>query len=277
VRWQQDRSRAWHSVEVTAAAQTCKDRRQKSPLRAKLFAWRDAIFQISRVSDQRTLRNFLVEILPDLLQYARIAQSQRAVHAREHAHAAQPCQRFIGVHEGESERVGDVLLAQRKQERFAGHEPQRPGTLVKHDDQRRGAFGGGAPAGAQEVLVDVTFFTGAEPGDVESESWHFAEQSPDFSARQQAELHFGQCLDAMLRGVKHGRLQADEISWQEEIQNLAAAVGQRFEAERPAGIERVDFRAVVAGADDFAAGRQDEMVALDFVDGAQLLRGDGLE
>ena len=76
----------------------------------------------------------------------------------------------------------------------------------------------------------------------------------------------------MLRGVEHGGLEADEIAGQEEIQNLAAAVGQHFEAERPAGIERVDFRAVLAGADDLGSRRQHEMVALDLVDRAQLVR-----
>ena len=81
----------------------------------------------------------------------------------------------------------------------------------------------------------------------------------------------------MLCGVEHGRLQADEIAWQEEVQNLAAALGQHFEAERPAGIERVEFRAVVTGSDDLAACRHHEMIALDLVDHAKLIRGDGLE
>ena len=98
-----------------------------------------------------------------------------------------------------------------------GHEPQRLGALVKHDDQRCGALHRGAPAGAGQILVDVAFFARAEPGHVESEPRHFAEQAPDFAARQQAELHFGERLDAMLRGVEHGGLEADEIAGQEEI------------------------------------------------------------
>jgi hypothetical protein len=56
----------------------------------------------------------------------------------------------------------------------------------------------------------------------------------DAHTRQETELHFGQCLDAMLCGVEHGRLQADEIAWQEEVQNLTAALGKHFEAERSA-------------------------------------------
>ena len=156
------------------------------------------------------------------------------------------------------ERVGDVLLRQRKQERVLDDEPQRLGALVEHDDQRRGALRRGAPAGAGQILVDVALLARAEPGDVESEPRHLAEQRPDFAARQQAELHFGQRLDAVLRGVEHGGLQADEIAGQEEIQDLAAAVGQHFEAKRPAGIQRVDFRAVLAGANDLGARRQRE-------------------
>jgi hypothetical protein len=81
----------------------------------------------------------------------------------------------------------------------------------------------------------------------------------------------------MLRGVEHGRLQADEVARQQEVQNLAATVGQHFEAECPAGIERVDFRTILAGADDLGARRQHDVVALDLVDGAELVRGDGFK
>src|SRR5580704_6321106 len=62
-----------------------------------------------------------------------------------------------------------------------------------------------------------------------------------------------------------------------KFKDLAAAVGKHFEAERPAGIERVDFRAILARADDLGSRRQHDVVALDLVDRAQLVGGDGLE
>ena len=170
-----------------------------------------------------------------------------------------------------------MLLRQRKSETVVANEAQQLGALVERNDQGSYALHRGAPPDAGEVFIDDAFFARAEPSEVEGETRHLAEQRPDVAPRQHAELHVGQRLDAVLRRVEHGRLQAKQIPGQQEIQNLPAAVRQRLEAERPAGIERVKLRAVLAGVNDFGAGRQLYVLLLQRIDGGEFFRRDRLE
>ena len=62
-----------------------------------------------------------------------------------------------------------------------------------------------------------------------------------------------------------------------KIGGLAPPVRQQLKAERPTGIQRVEVRAVVAGADDLGARRRDQMIAFDLVQRNELFRCHGLE
>ena len=90
-------------------------------------------------------------------------------------------------------------------------------------------------------------------------------------------MDVGQGFDAVPCRVEHGGLESDQIAGQQEIQDLAAAVRQRFETEGPAGIKGVELRAVFAGANDLGAGWQRKVLTLHVGNGAEFVVRDGPE
>src|SRR5258708_7441058 len=135
--------------------------------------------------------------------------------------------------ERKTECIRYMLLAEREGKSLVGDQTQRVGALVEEDDQRRDPLRGATLAGAQQIFIDMALFPRTQPGDVECEFRHLAEQLPDLVPRQQAQLDIRQCLDAVLSGLEHRRLQPDKIAGKQKIQNLPAAAREGLEAKRP--------------------------------------------
>ena len=215
-----------------------------------------------RPLDKGTLRNLFVEVLSDARQHPRVDHCQLAVGEVEHAHAPQLRQRFVGVNEGKTERIRDMLLREREFHRVIDNETQEFGAFVEADDEGGDAFRGVAAANAGEAFVNAAFFARAKPRHVECQVRHLSKQGPDFAARQQAKLDVGQSFNAVAGRFKHCRLQTEEVAGKMEIQNLASSVRQSFEADGPAGIQSIELRAIVACVDDLAPGAETEMLPL---------------
>jgi hypothetical protein len=75
----------------------------------------------------------------------------------------------------------------------------------------------------------------------------------------------------------HLLLQADEVTRQQHVEDLAPAVGQCLVAVGPAAEQRVQAAVAVAFADQVGAGVELDLGLLEFVDHRQLFRLDGLE
>ena len=86
------------------------------------------------------MRHFLIEILRQALDDAWIGKCHRTIGLREHAHAAKPRQGLVGVDERQTERVGNVLLGERKSKSLVSDQAQRLDALVEADDQRGHPF-----------------------------------------------------------------------------------------------------------------------------------------
>jgi hypothetical protein len=72
----------------------------------------------------------------------------------------------------------------------------------------------------------------------------------------------------------NGGLKPEQVAGQQEVEDLAAAVRQRFEAEGPAGVQRIELGAILAGTDDLGAGWHREMIAFHVIDDAEFVIGD---
>ena len=90
-------------------------------------------------------------------------------------------------------------------------------------------------------------------------------------------MDVGQGFDAVPCRVEHGGLEADQVAGQQEIEDLAAAIRQRFETEGPAGIKGVKLGAVFAGANDLGTGWQRKVLTLHIGNGAELIVRDRAE
>ena len=118
--------------------------------------------------NQRPQWYFLLVILRQALEDTWIGERHRAVALRDHPHAAKPRQGLVGMNERQPERVGDVLLCQRKSKSFVRDKSQRLNALVEADDQGCDPFGGGAPAGTGKV--SSTMLSSREPSQVTSKA-----------------------------------------------------------------------------------------------------------
>jgi len=122
------------------------------------------------------------------------------------------------------------------------------------------------PADREQGVVDDRFLVRREPSHRETERGRRAVQFPDSVALEHAERDIGQRLHAVRRGVAHLLLHADEVARQQEVQDLAPAIAERFVAKRPAAQRRVERRVGLAFVDDAAVGLHHDLFALERFD-----------
>jgi hypothetical protein len=157
------------------------------------------------------------------------------------------------VHQRQPQRIGNVLLVERKLDPAVAHHAHALRAAVQVHEQHGHALAGVAPAGGDQVVVHHLFLARGQPGDVVAQLGLGMEQAPEPVAREGAQRDVGDGLDAVGLAVGEFVLQADEVAGQQKAQYLPPAVAQGLVAEGPPRVEREELRAVAVLLDDRAA------------------------
>src|SRR6185369_183403 len=133
--------------------------------------------------------------------------------------------------------------------------------VVELDEQRRGARACRAPSECGKPSIGVSCCRQGEPRDLEPQPWIVLSETGEATGRKRAELHRGHAHDAVIHRRLEDAFKPDDVTGQEEVQNLpSAAVDQRI-AKGPAAEQRVEM-AVWHARNDIAAGCETQMTGL---------------
>ena len=178
----------------------------------------------------------------------------------------------MGVHQRQTQRVGNVLLRQRKRQAFGRHgAEQRSGALVQQHQQHGHALFGAAPAHRQQVVIHHRLFVRGQPGHVVAQGRRLAVQDPQRVALERAQPDIGERFHAVRGLFGHFLLQADEVTWQQEVEDLSPPVAERLEAKGPAREQRVQGHVGLALGNQNLAGLAPQLGAAQRFDECQLL------
>eukprot|EP01136_Pigoraptor_vietnamica_P017581 Opistho-1_new@62939 len=223
-------------------------------------------------SDHRHRPQRALEVVAQRFERMRLQDAQPAAIELVQAQALQAPHRLVGVHQRQPQRVGNVLLVERKLHPAVAHHAHALGATVQVHEQHGHALAGVAAPGGDEVVVHQLFLARGQPGDVVAEPGLGLEQRPQPLAREGAQRGVGHGLDAVGLAVGKLVLQADEVAGQQETQDLPPAVAQGLVAEGPACVEREQLRAGAVLVDDGAARLDTPGAGAKGLDRLQLLR-----
>src|SRR5680860_1214708 len=123
--------------------------------------------EFSDVSQRRNVRNEAPAMLP-----------------LDEAALRKPLQGLVGVHEREAERIGEMVLGERKADLALDDETDIVRPQIEVQKIIGGALHGVPAAKAEEMLVEHGFLARREPGEVECQARAFLKQLPNACARK---------------------------------------------------------------------------------------------
>ena len=145
----------------------------------------------------------------------------------------QAAERFVRVHQGQTQCIGNVLLIEGEIDAALIALPDTARTLVKMHEQHCNALHGASPADGKQVLVHDQLFVCAEPCEVIGEPGKSPIQIPKLIARKDAQPHRCKGFDPMGHLSGQFGLKADEIPRQEKTEDLPAPIRKTSVAKCP--------------------------------------------
>jgi hypothetical protein len=137
-------------------------------------------------------------------------------------------------------------------------------------EQERGPFERGASAKTDEMLVDELLFSRGEPSDIERQRWQATVKIPEFRPRKNAQDQRRESFDRMLHLAHESALQADHVSRQRVVQDLAATIIKDLVTKGPSLENGVQMFAVSAFAEKAYTGLDAQFVHLERFDELEL-------
>jgi hypothetical protein len=171
---------------------------------------------------------------PDPLQFRKVENRQDALGQCNKATIAKQAEYPADMDRGQSNRVGNVLLAQRKRVALFAYHIHCRDTRHHMQEQMCNAFLGRTLTQCGKQLGRFVGVGDERVGKGRLNSRACGEPRADFRARESAYLNSGQCLDREMERFLKNSDRGKQVSWQQEFQDLPSAIGKLEVAESPA-------------------------------------------